>query len=85
MVLGNLIGSNIANLTFILGVTALIYPISSDFLLFITAGVYMLIITFLFATFVESGNKLYIKEGISLILLYMFFIIIEFYVKGLIA
>ena len=85
MVLGNLIGSNIANLTLILGVTALIYPISSDFLLFITAGVYMLIITFLFATFVESGSKLYIKEGISLILLYMFFIIIEFYVKGLIT
>jgi len=84
MVLGNLIGSNIANLTLVLGITALICPISSNFLLFITAGIYMLLITFLFATFVESGSKLYVKEGISLILLYIFFIIIEFYVKGLV-
>jgi Ca2+/Na+ antiporter len=61
----------------------MIYPITADFLLFITAGVFMLIIAFLFATFTESGNKLDIKEGISLILLYAFFIIVEFYVKGI--
>ncbi len=84
MAIGNILGANIANLTLILGITALIYPISSNFLLFITAGVYMLLITFLFATFVESGSKLYIREGISLILLYIFFIIIEFYIQGLI-
>lgn len=43
----------------------------------------MLLVAFLFATFVESGNKLRVKEAISLILLYLFFIMIEFYVKGL--
>jgi len=41
----------------------------------------MVVVAFLFATFVESGNKLYVKEGISLILLYIFFVIIEFYIK----
>jgi cation:H+ antiporter len=83
MALGNLIGSVILNSTLVLGVTSMIYPITADFLLFITAGVFMLIIAFLFATFTESGNKLDIKEGISLILLYAFFIIVEFYVKGI--
>lgn len=83
MALGDLIGSVIVNSTLVLGVTALIFPITADLLLFITSGIFMLIVAFLFATFVESGNKLYIKEGIALILLYIFFIIIEFYVKEL--
>ena len=85
MVLGNLIGSNIANLTLILGITALIHPISSDFLLFITSGMYMLLITFLFATFVSSGSRLDVKEGVSLIFFYVFFIIIELTLKGFIG
>lgn len=83
MALGDLIGSVIVNSTLVLGVTALIFPITANFLLFFSSGIFMLIVAFLFATFVESGNKLYIKEGVSLILLYMFFIIIEFYIKGL--
>lgn len=82
MALGDLIGSVVVNSTLVLGVTALILPITANILLFFTAGIFMLIVAFLFATFVESGNKLYIKEGISLILIYIFFIIIEFYIKG---
>ncbi|MBI2129568.1 sodium:calcium antiporter [Candidatus Woesearchaeota archaeon] len=81
MALGDLIGSVVVNSTLVLGVTSLIYPISANFLLFLTSSVFMLIVAFLFSTFVESGNKLYWKEGIALILLYMFFIIIEFYIK----
>jgi len=83
MALGNIIGSVIVNSTLVLGVTALIFPITAELLLFFTSGIFMLLITFLFATFVESGNRLYIKEGIALIFFYVFFIIIEFYVKGM--
>ncbi len=83
MTLGNTIGSVVANSTLVLGITAIIWPITADFLLFITSGIFMLIVAFLFATFVESGNKLYWKEGVSLILLYIFFIIIQFYIRGL--
>jgi cation:H+ antiporter len=83
MALGNLIGTVIVNSTLVLGITSLIQPITADFLLFITAGVFMLIVAFLFATFTESGNRLDIKEGISLILLYAFFVMIEFYVRGI--
>lgn len=83
MALGNLIGTVVINSTLVLGVTALIYPITANFLLFFVGAVFMMIVAFLFATFVESGSKLYIKEGISLILLYIFFIMIEFYIRGM--
>jgi len=83
MALGNLIGSVIVRSTLVLSITALISPITANFSLFFSSGVFMIIVAFLFATFVESGNKLYIKEGISLILLYVFFIIVELIVKGL--
>lgn len=83
MALGNIIGSVVANSTLVLGVTAMIYPITANFLLFFSSAVFMIIICFLFATFVESGKRLYWKEGVSLIMLYVFFIIIEFYIKTL--
>jgi len=83
MALGNIIGSGVANATLVLGVTGIIYPITSDFLLFITSGVFMIVVCFLFATFVETGKKLSWMEGISLVLLYVFFLIVEFYLKGM--
>jgi len=81
MALGNLIGSVIVNSTLVLGITSIIYPITANILLFSVSAIFMVIVAFLFATFVESGDRLYIKEGISLILLYIFFVIIEFYIK----
>ena len=81
MALGNLIGSVIVNSTLVLGITAIIFPITANLLLFSVSAIFMVVIAFLFATFVESGDKLYVKEGISLILLYVFFVIIEFYIK----
>ncbi len=84
MAMGNMIGSVIVNSTLVLGVTALISPIHANFFLFLTSGAFMLLVAFLFATFIESGNKLRVKEAISLILLYLFFIMIEFYVKGMV-
>ncbi|MBL7055145.1 sodium:calcium antiporter [Candidatus Woesearchaeota archaeon] len=83
MALGDTIGSVVMNSTLVLGVTAVIYPITANFLLFFSSALLMLIIAFIFATFVESGKKLYVKEGIALVLLYTFFIMIEFYIKTL--
>ncbi len=75
--LGDLIGSVITNSTLVLGVTALIFPISGAFVLFLTSSLFMIIITFLFATMI-AGGKLYWQEGIALIMLYMLFLFIEF-------
>jgi len=81
MALGDQIGTVIFNSTFILGVTALICPITAQFSLFLISAIFMLLAAFLLATFMESGSKLGIKEGIALILLYAFFVIVEFYMK----
>jgi len=83
MALGNIIGSGVANATLVLGATSIIYPITADFLLFISSGVFMIVVCFLFSTFVETGRRLSTMEGISMVLLYVFFIIVEYYLKGI--
>lgn len=75
--LGDLIGSVIINSTLVLAVTALIFPITTNFFLFLTSAVFMILATMLFAAFVRSGNKFTYLEGISLILLYVLFLIVE--------
>ncbi len=81
MALGTIIGSVVANITLILGIVALISPITGNFIILLSSAIFMIIVSFLFATFVESGSKLSWKEGVSLIMLYTFFVIIEFYIK----
>ncbi len=80
MALGDLIGSVVTNSSLVLGVTAVIHPISADFFLTITSGFFMLLVSFLFATFVAT-KRLTWKEGVSLIMLYVFFVILEFFAK----
>jgi len=79
--LGDLTGSVVANSTLVLGITALIYPIYANAILFLTSGMFMFIITFLFSSFVESGHELDWKEGLSLVFLYIFFLILEVYLN----
>lgn len=81
MALGDLIGSVATNCTVVLGITALLWPITSSLFAVLTTSVFMFIFIFLFATFVHSGSKLYVMEGIALLLLYLLFIFIEFYFK----
>ncbi len=80
--IGNLIGSVVINSTLVLGVTAIITPITANIFLFMTSGVFMIVICFLFATFIQSGEKLDWTEGLALILLYVFFLIVELNLRG---
>ena len=82
IVMGDIIGSVVTNATLILGIAALINPIQANFMLFITSTGFMLLAAFLFVTFTESGNKLYQKEGVALIMLYILFLIVELNLKG---
>jgi cation:H+ antiporter len=77
LALGDLVGAVVVNSTVVLGVTALITPIANSFFIFLTSAVFMITITFLFATFIASGSKLTWREGISLILFYVLFVIVE--------
>ena len=84
MALGDQIGTVIFNSTFVLGITTIICPISAQFSLFLISALFMLLAAFLLATFMESGSKLGVREGIALILLYAFFVVMEFYIKGIV-
>ena len=77
LALGDLVGAVVVNSTIVLAVTALITPIVNSFFIFLTSAVFMIASTFLFATFIASGNKLSWREGISLIIFYVLFVIIE--------
>lgn len=81
MSLGNLIGAVITNSTLVLGIVSLISPIHVEFLPFITSTVFMFVCAFIFTTFLITGKKLETLEGISLILIYVLFVIIEFFIK----
>jgi len=79
--MGNIIGSVVTNSTLILGVSALIFPLTANLVLFFTSAIFMLLIIFIFITFVQSDKGLSLNEGIALVLLYSFFVMLEFYIS----
>ncbi|RLI95898.1 MAG: hypothetical protein DRO92_00775 [Candidatus Altiarchaeales archaeon] len=77
MALGDLIGSVITNSSFVLGITAIICPINADPIIFMTSAFFLVVVSFLFMTFVEAERHILWQEGIALILLYILFMIVE--------
>jgi cation:H+ antiporter len=80
LAIGDTLGSVITNSTLVLGVSALIHPIQTDVFFFFTSALFLLIIAFVFITFGESDRGISWKEGLSLLLLYVFFIIVQTYI-----
>ena len=70
MAVGNVIGSNIFNLLFILGISAFIHPIEVN-----AASIYdliiLLLITIMTLVFAVSGKRIARMEGVSMLLIYM--------------
>ena len=81
MAIGDQIGTIVANTLLILGIVALINPIQADFMQFIISAIFMFVSAFILVTFIKTGRKLEKTEGISLILIYVLFIVIEFFIK----
>jgi cation:H+ antiporter len=81
MIIGDQIGTIIANSGLIIGLVALIHPIQVELLPFLISSIFMFISAFIFVAFLKSGKKIETMEGISLILLYVLFLIIEFFTK----
>lgn len=77
MALGDLLGSVVINTTLVLGVVALIHPVQADYTLFITSAAFMVVVGFIFMTFVESEKYISWQEGVALILLYVLFVVVE--------
>lgn len=85
MAFGDLIGSVVANNTLVLGVTALACtcPVQPNFLIFLMSSFFMVVVAFLFTTFVEVEKHILWQEGVALILLYVFFVIIMLNIRVL--
>lgn len=81
MAIGDQIGTIITNSTLVLGAVAIIAPIEAVFLPFLTSAIFMFVAAFLFITFLITGKKFETLEGISLILIYVLFVVIEFFIK----
>jgi|TARA_Y100000310_G_scaffold253216_1_gene260036 cation:H+ antiporter len=81
--LGNIMGSIVANSTAVLGITAIITPIAFNFSLFLISGSFMIFALFIFMIFIRSGSAITWREGVALLMLYILFIIVQFYIQGL--
>lgn len=81
LAVGDAMGSVVCNSALVLGITAIISPITDCFLLFLTSAIFMVIVTFLFMIFIRSKKGLSITESATLIILYILFILFEFYFK----
>ena len=80
--LGNVVGSNIANLAFVLGTVLIISPIEVTKSFYKTDWPMMIVATFLFYFFIQSNSTLsQLEGGLFLILLFMFLIYLLFFQK----
>lgn len=80
--LGTLIGSVVINSTFILGLVAVINPITiENFRIIYVGGVFMLISILLANLFISTRDKISWKEGLFLIIFYLAFLVAEFLLK----
>ncbi len=82
LILGDLIGSVIISTTLVLGIVALISPIQIENLSAILISRIFLLVSGLFFLFLlRSGKKITEREGVILILIYAFFLLVEILVK----
>ncbi|MBU1066165.1 calcium/sodium antiporter [bacterium] len=72
--IGNIIGSNLFNTAFVLGVVPMIHPLNIDHGVIRFENWLMLFVTVLFSIFLFIGRSLSRLEGIILLLIYGFFI-----------
>lgn len=82
-ILGDLIGASIVNSTLVLGITALISPIVVNMYFYLIPAFTMLVICFIFMSFLQSGKMISLIEGVSLVLLYVLFLLVELALKGI--
>lgn len=78
MVLGNLMGSVVANSTLVLGLTFLISPLKiSNFSIYTTGIIFTVLVALFFALFSRTNKEITKKEALFLLLIYILFVIAE--------
>jgi len=77
LAIGDILGTVLADATIVVGVLALIKPFSFPERITHTVGIFMVISSFILFHFMRTGKKLSKKEGLLLLLLWLFFVLIE--------
>jgi cation:H+ antiporter len=75
MALGDLLGSVVINSSLVLGIAAVIYPITAEFMPFVIGSIFLMLILGIFAVFAKTGREITRKEGLILILFYVLFVL----------
>jgi cation:H+ antiporter len=78
MAIGNILGSNIANILLILGISSMIHPLSVNSNILTFVAPFMLFISAALIYIMRTNWRIDKREGISLILLYAIFIALLF-------
>jgi cation:H+ antiporter len=82
MILGDLMGAVIIPATLVLGIVAILHPITIvDFSLFAAARYFLLIAALFFYIFVRTDERITKKEAMFLIFVYIAFLLTEIFVK----
>lgn len=78
MGIGDLTGGVFMNITLVIGLVAIISPITAEFSPFLISILFLAVAALLLSYFMKTKNELCIKEGIFLILIYVAYVIFEF-------
>lgn len=73
--IGNIIGSNLFNTAFVLGIIPMIYSLKIDSSVIKFENPFMMVVTILLVVFLFIGKKLSRIEGVFLLILYVLFIL----------
>ena len=75
IMIGNILGSNIANILFIGGIAAIIKPLTVNTISLYYTIPFMILITFMLLSFIRANWLLKMFEGLILLIIYILFII----------
>ncbi|MBT4135658.1 calcium/sodium antiporter [archaeon] len=82
--IGNIIGSNISNILLVIGTSTLINNIFVDKLTLYYSSIFLIFITLMFWFLMKTDNKLKRKEGVILLVIYIFFLISLIIIKPIV-
>jgi cation:H+ antiporter len=77
---GNILGSNIANIFLVAGVSALIFPLAVIRATIFYNTPFMIAISILLLIFIKTDWKITRREGIAFLLVYALFLCVLFYI-----
>jgi cation:H+ antiporter len=83
--LGDLMGNVVVDSTLSMGIVAIIYPITNNFVMVISGAMFMILSVLVVVTLIKAGRKLLWQEAFLLLFIYAMFIAIELLIKGTIA